>query len=96
MTKKKLPVMRAAVRDEEASKLAGLSVQPSLALADLQEAIREGLMAFSCATGLVVIAEMMEAERTTVCGQRGRHDPDRVAERNGYAPGSVVLGGRCR
>lgn len=51
-------------------------------------------MAFSCATGLVVIAEMMEAERTQVVGPRGRHDPDRVAERNGSAPGSVVLGGR--
>ena len=91
---KKLPVMPAAARDEEASRLAGLSVQPVLALAELQGAIREGLMAFSCAAGMIVIAEMMEAERTALVGPKGRHDPGRVAERNGHAPGSVVLGGR--
>jgi len=51
-------------------------------------------MAFSCDAGLVVIAEMMEAEWTQIAGPMGRHDPDRVAERNGSAPGSVVLGGR--
>ena len=92
--KKKLPVMPAAVREEEAARVAGLSVQPRLALAELEGAIRDGLMAFSCATGLLVIAEMMEAERTQIVGPRGKHDPGRVAERNGSAPGSVVLGGR--
>ncbi len=63
-------------------------------MADLQGAIKEGLMAFSCATGLVVIAEMMQEELARVVGPKGKHDPDRVAERNGSAPGSVVLGGR--
>jgi putative transposase len=91
---KKLPVMPASTRDEEAARVAGLSVQPRLPLAELEGAIREGLMAFSCAAGLVVIAEMMEAERTAVVGPKGRHDPARVAERNGSTTGSVVLGGR--
>ena len=91
---KKLPVMPAAARDDEAARLVGLSVQPLLSLAELQGAIREGLLAFSCAAGMIVIAEMMEAERSALVGPRGRHDPDRVAERNGTAPGSVVLGGR--
>ena len=86
--------MPAAVREAEAARVAGLSVQPRLPLAELEGAIREGLMAFSCAAGLVVIAEMMEEERTRIVGPKGRHDPDRVAERNGHAPGSVVLGGR--
>ena len=92
--KKKLPVMPATVRELEASRVAALSVQPRLPLAELQGAIREGLMAFSCAAGLVVIAEIMEEERTRIVGPKGRHDPGRVAERNGAAPGSVVLGGR--
>jgi transposase-like protein len=92
--KKKLPVMPASGRDLEASRLAELSVEPRLTLAELESAIKEGLMAFSCATGMIVIAEMMEAERTRIVGPRGTHDPDRVAERNGSAPGSVVLGGR--
>ena len=86
--------MPAAVREAEAARVAGLSVQPRLALAELEGAIREGLMAFSSAAGLVVIAEMMEEERTRIVGPKGRHDPDRMAERNGHAPGSVVLGGR--
>ncbi|MHB1928509.1 MAG: IS256 family transposase [Acidimicrobiales bacterium] len=86
--------MPAQSRDVEAASVAGLSIQPKLALAELEGAIKEGLMAFSCATGMVVIAEMMEAERARMVGPKGRHDPARVAERNGSAPGSVVLGGR--
>ena len=42
-------------------------------------------MAFSCAAGLVVIAEMMQEKLNTVVGPKGRCDP----ERNGSAPGSV-------
>jgi len=86
--------MPAAVREAEAARVAGLCVQPRLALAELEGAIREGLMAFSCAAGLVVIAEMMEEERTRIVGPKGRHDPVRTAQRNGRAAGSVVLGGR--
>lgn len=91
---KKLPVMPAETRDEEAARVAELSVQPMLAMAELEGAIKEGLLAFSCAAGMLVIGEMMEAERTRIVGPRGKHDPGRVAERNGTAPGSVVLGGR--
>lgn len=92
--KKKLPVVPAAARELEAARLARLEVRPTLSLADLQSAIRDGLMAFSCATGLLVIAEMMEAERTAIVGPKGKHDAARTAERNGSAPGSVTLGGR--
>jgi hypothetical protein len=91
--KKTLPVMPASARDAEAARLAGLTVSPQLELADLQSAIREGLLAFSCAAGLLVIGEMMQAEVAQVVGLKGRHDPERMAERNGSAAGSVVLGG---
>ncbi|MDQ6837758.1 MAG: IS256 family transposase [Actinomycetota bacterium] len=86
--------MPAKVREDEAARVAGLSVEAKLPLAEMEGAIREGLMAFSCAAGMLVIAEMMEAERTRIVGSKGKHDPGRVAERNGAAPGSVVLGGR--
>ena len=86
--------MPAARRELEAARLAGLSVQPAFKLAELEDAIKDGLMAFSCATGLLVIAELMEAERSAVVGPKGKHDAARVAQRNGAAPGSVVLGGR--
>ncbi|MDK1038376.1 MAG: IS256 family transposase [Actinomycetota bacterium] len=75
----------------------GLSCLPDevvLALADIGEVAREGLLALSVATGLAVLGEMMEAERTVLCGPRDAKDPDRRFERNGTAPTSVVLGGR--
>ena len=91
--KKKLPVVTVAERDE-AARLAELPAEATVALQDLAGAIKDGLMAFCCSTGLAVVDQMMEEEMTERAGPKGRHDPDRVATRNGSAPGSVVLGGR--
>jgi len=91
---KKIPLAPATPREVEAARVAKLSVRADLTMTDLKGAIKEGLMAFSCAAGLVVIAEMMQEELAHVVGPKGKHDPDRVAERNGSAPGSVVLGSR--
>jgi len=91
--KKKLPVVTVAERDE-AMRLADLPAEATLALQDLAGAIRDGLMAFCCSAGLAVVAELMEAEMTETVGPKGCHDPERIATRNGSAPGSVVLGGR--
>jgi putative transposase len=44
--------------------------------------------------GLQVMAAMMDADVTTVCGPRGKHDPNRTAVRHGTEQGSVTLGGR--
>ena len=44
---KKIPLAPATPRELEAARLAGLCVQPSLTMADLQGAIKEGLMAVS-------------------------------------------------
>ncbi len=79
---KKLPVVRAARRELGAARLAQLKLHPNLSLAEMQAAISDGLMAFSCATGLLVLAEMMEAERSAIAAPKGKHDPNRVAERN--------------
>lgn len=91
--KKKLPVVTVAERDE-AARLADLPAEATVALQDLAGAIKDGLMAFCCSAGLAVVAELMEAEITETVGLKGHHDPERVATRNGSAPGSVVLGGR--
>ena len=91
--KKKLPVVTVAVRDE-AARLADLPAEATVALQDLAGTIKDGLMAFCCSAGLAVISQIMEDELTEKAGPKGRHDPDRVATRNGSAPGSVVLGGR--
>lgn len=91
--KKKLPVVTVAKRDE-ASRLADLPAEATVAMDDVASAIKDGLMAFCCTAGLAVVAQLMEAELTDKVGAKGRHDPERTATRNGSALGSVVLGGR--
>lgn len=91
--RKKLPVVKLADRDE-ASALENLPVEATVALDDIAGAIREGLLALSCAAGLVVIDQIMAEEMILKAGPKGRHDPHRIATRNGTAPGSVVLGAR--
>src|SRR3954467_9534197 len=66
----------------------------SVALAELAGEMREGLLALAVGTGLQVMAAIMEADVTAVCGPKGRHDPERTATRHGHGAGSVSLGGR--
>ena len=68
--------------------------QVSVALAELAGEVQEGLLALAVGTGLQVMAAMMEADVTAVCGPKGRHDPERTATRHGHGAGSVSLGGR--
>ena len=79
---------------EEAARLADLPLDATVALADVAGAIKEGLLALSCAAGLLVVQQLMEEEVTEKVGPRGKHDPTRAATRNGSVSGSVVLGGR--
>ena len=66
----------------------------SVVLAELAGEMREGLLALAVGTGLQVMAAIMEADVTAVCGPKGRHDPERTATRHGHGAGSVSLGGR--
>ena len=66
----------------------------SVALAELAGEVREGLLALAVGAGLQVMAAMMEADVTAVCGPKGRHDADRSATRHAHGVGSVSLGGR--
>ena len=93
MSKKKLPVVTVAAGDE-ADRLAHLGAEATIALVDVADAIKEGLLAFCCSAGLLAVRQVMEEELTALVGPKGRHDPDRPATRNGRAPGSVTLGGR--
>jgi len=92
----KLRVHEIALRDQkqftrfDASK--NLSVQ--LALLDVMEATKEGLMALAVQTGLRVIQVMMQEEVDALVGPKGKHNPKRKAVRHGKEKGFVVLGGR--
>lgn len=56
--------------------------------------VRQGLRELIFAEGMRSVMEMLEAERTAVCGARYAHDPKRRAHRAGHADGELVLGGR--
>jgi putative transposase len=66
----------------------------TIAMGEIAEDMREGLLALAVGAGLQVMASLMEANVAAVCGPRGRHDPGRAAVRHGSERGSVTLGGR--
>jgi putative transposase len=74
----------------------GLAVPDAvtIAMGEIVEDMREGLLALAVGAGLQVLGSLMEADVTAVCGPRGIHDPERTAVRHGTERGSVTLGGR--
>ncbi len=66
----------------------------TVAMGELADTVREGLLAMAVGAGLQVMQVMMADSVTAVCGPRGRHDADRSAVRHGSEDGSVTLGGR--
>ncbi len=91
--KKKPPVVTVAEGDE-AARLAGLPAEATVAFQDVAASIGGGLMACCCSAGIAVVAQLMDEELTAKVGPKSRHEPGRIATRNGSAPGAVVLGDR--
>jgi putative transposase len=59
-----------------------------------RELVREALFDTVVVSGLEYVAEVLEEERTALCGPRYQHDPQRHALRAGSASSSLSLGGR--
>ena len=68
--------------------------QVSVAMSEIAEDMREGLLALAVGAGLQVMGHLMEADVSAVCGPRGKHNPERAGLRHGTEAGSVTLGGR--
>jgi transposase-like protein len=66
----------------------------AVAMGELAETVREGLLALAVGAGLQVMQVMMAESVTAVCGPKGQHDAERKAVRHGTEDGSVTLGGR--
>jgi putative transposase len=66
----------------------------SVALAEIAESAKEGLLALAVGAGLQVLGALMEESVDALAGPKGKHDPDRAAVRHGHEQGSVTLGGR--
>jgi putative transposase len=66
----------------------------TVAVAELANAAREGLLALAVGTGLQVLEVMLAEDVARLVGPKGRHNLDRAAVRHGAEPGQVTLGGR--
>jgi len=66
----------------------------AVAMGELAETVREGLLALAVGAGLQVMQVMMAESVTGLCGPKGQHDAERKAVRHGTEDGSVTLGGR--
>ena len=48
----------------------------TVAMTDLADELREGLLALAVGTGLQVMDAILEESVTALCGPKGRHDPE--------------------
>lgn len=92
---KKVPVVKITTPDA-AAELEGLPLNATVAMADVAAAMREGLLAFSAAAGLVVMHQMLTEELTSIVGAKHAKLPagERIGNWHGTTDGAVVLGGR--
>ena len=60
----------------------------------LAAVVRRDLHAFVVDAGMAALQQLLEDERTAVCGPAHARQPGRRAYRNGHAPGELALGGR--
>ena len=89
---KKVPVVKIATPDAGAE-LAGLPLEATVAMADVAAAMREGLLAFSTAAGLVVLQQMLTEELASILGPKhAKVGAERVGNWHGTTTGQVVLG----
>jgi putative transposase len=89
---KKVPVVKFTT-PEAAAELEGLSLQATVAMADVAAAVREGLLAFATSAGLVVMQQLLTAELTAIVGPKhAKLGSERVGNWHGTTTGQVVLG----
>jgi len=90
---RKIPVITTA-EPAAATRLAGLPLEATVALADVAGTIKDGLLAFASTTGLLVMQQLMETELTSRIGAKHARIQGRAGNWHGSTRGSVVLGGR--
>jgi len=90
---KKVPVVKITT-PYAAAELAGLPLEATVAMADVAAAMRQGLLAFATAAGLVVMRQMLDAELSGIVGAKHAKLTERVGNWHGTTKGQVVLGAR--
>jgi hypothetical protein len=84
--------MRKGVKKSERSHTE--NAQALLPMAALAFSLRRGLRWFVVESGMKALSELLEQERTELCGPRYKHEPERAAHRAGLAAGELTMGGR--
>lgn len=75
------------------SKIEQKEVSPGLHLT-LPAIVAEDLFTLVHSVGMQALQQLLEMERTQLCGPRYEHAPERAASRHGSTQGALVLGGR--
>jgi len=70
------------------------NAQALLPIAALMFTLRRGMREFIVESGLKALGDLLEQERTALCGPRYKHEAERAAYRAGHADGELVMGGR--
>jgi len=70
------------------------NAQALLPIAALMFTLRRGMREFIVESGMKALDDLLEQERTALCGPRYKHEPERAAYRAGHADGELVMGGR--
>src|SRR5215813_5303505 len=70
-------------RIDAAASALGAPEAVTVVLGEVVADVREGLLAMAVGTGLQVMAAMMDADVSAICGPKGKHDPRRTAVRHG-------------
>jgi hypothetical protein len=86
--KKKVPVVDVAPA-EEAARVTDLPMEATVALAEVAGAVKDGLLAFASATGLVVMAQMMNSEMESRIGPK--HASSRPTSVSGTGTGPPAV-----
>ena len=81
--------MKKHARKRKQTEIAKLQVVP-----DTRDIVRPALLQTVLGLGLEQVYELVEEERTRLCGAKHARDPLRQAVRSGSAPSELVLGGR--
>lgn len=66
----------------------------SVAMREIADAAKQGLLALSVAAGLEVMNTIFTQDVTRIVGPKGKHNAGRTANRHGAEDAHVVLGGR--
>jgi putative transposase len=92
--KKTKPAALASTEVDPGLPVWALPESVQIAMIDLAETAKEGLLALAVGTGLQMMRVLMDEDVIQLAGPKGKWDPDRTAVRHGTDDGQVTLGGR--